>query len=188
MWTQVFAFEVLVSQIKVSPILAAIVAYVPSVITLYVSPTLAVPSVGSAVIVAPEAPTVPLNTIGSGSVFNAAATAVPFTGEVPVELYVLTTSLEVKAVTLLFPRVIVLPEIDASLIPYPWIVVGFPVKLLNAPSKLEVPAPIFVLALDCSVVVNPWFATVETALKLPTFPNPTSDAVKFNAVLISVAS
>ena len=32
----------------------------------------------------------------------------------------------------------------------------------------------FALAFDFSASVNPWFATVDTALKFPTLPNPTS--------------
>ena len=38
---------------------------------------------------------------------------------------------------------------------------------------MPVPAPIFALALTFSVSVNPCEATVDTALKLPTLPNPT---------------
>jgi hypothetical protein len=50
--------------------------------------------------------------------------------------------------------------------------------VLDVPNvKLLVPAPILALAFDFSVELNPWLATVLTALKFPTFPNPTSEAV-----------
>ena len=91
------AVEVLLSQINVSPTFADCDAYVPSVITLYVSPTDAVPSTGSVVIV-PPVPRLPLNIIGSGSVDKASATAWPLTGAVPVGEYVLVVSLAGRVV------------------------------------------------------------------------------------------